>query len=400
MSPKNLSLLACLFLSGCAPDFIVPPLSYDGGPARETSVQEVFFRDASREIPVAEVYVEELPAADTPAELSPLTDTSAPEVTLLPDSSVPEASPTDSPLTDVLQDSGTDSGPADVGVDRPVPADSSDGGLGDSSEAGVGDAGGGVVQDREEGGDAVEEEAAVPACSPGEIRCGPDFTCRSVTGDPSNCGFCGNLCSRPAHSSPTCAVGRCGYFCETGWADCDGMVSNGCEVNLNTDTGNCGACGAGCVPRPHTRSSVCAAGSCTFACETGWGDCNGNPVDGCEVNLSTEARNCGSCGTVCPVRGNSTPTCAAGSCGLSCRAGWADCNRDPSDGCEVNLATPENCGSCNMGCNPGQTCFIPSTPGGSTECRCASGRFCGTVCMNPTTCPYCPTRTRACSSVP
>ena len=58
-------------------------------------------------------------------------------------------------------------------------------------------------------------------------------------------------------------------------------------------------------------------------------------------------------GRVCP----SPYTCAAtqdicilGKCGnAACSPGWADCNMDPSDGCEANLhVDPKNCVGCGM----------------------------------------------------
>ncbi len=46
-------------------------------------------------------------------------------------------------------------------------------------------------------------------------------------------------------------------FCSLGTADCDGDSANGCEVNTNTDSNNCGSCGNKCPPGTH-----CVNGSC------------------------------------------------------------------------------------------------------------------------------------------
>ena len=47
-----------------------------------------------------------------------------------------------------------------------------------------------------------------------------------------------------------------------------------------------------------------------------------------------------------------TPTCADGACAiLKCDDGHADCNGDPSDGCEVDTSTPDNCGECGNVCS-------------------------------------------------
>jgi Right handed beta helix region len=52
-------------------------------------------------------------------------------------------------------------------------------------------------------------------------------------------------------------------------------------------------------------------GTCTIqACFAGFADCNNQAVDGCEVNVSTDRNNCGSCGRVCAVG----KTCIAGAC--------------------------------------------------------------------------------------
>src|SRR5205814_6721986 len=36
---------------------------------------------------------------------------------------------------------------------------------------------------------------------------------------------------------------------------------------------------------------------------------------------------------------------------------WADCNHDPSDGCEANLSSPATCTSCDVSCvGPNNLC--------------------------------------------
>jgi hypothetical protein len=56
---------------------------------------------------------------------------------------------------------------------------------------------------------------------------------------------------------------------------------------------------------------------------------------------------------------HATPTCSnTGACDIdTCAPGYDDCNMDPSDGCETNLATdPMNCSACDMACAAGVTC--------------------------------------------
>ena len=44
------------------------------------------------------------------------------------------------------------------------------------------------------------------------------------------------------------------------------------------------------------------------ACNAGFANCNGNAADGCEVNLQTDVNNCGTCAHKCLM------ACVAGAC--------------------------------------------------------------------------------------
>lgn len=67
-----------------------------------------------------------------------------------------------------------------------------------------------------------------------------------------------------------------------------------------------------CPATAHVASSACVGGVCTItACNFGFANCNGTYSDGCEVNLSTDPNNCGSCGHRCI---GTTKNCAAGVC--------------------------------------------------------------------------------------
>jgi hypothetical protein len=120
----------------------------------------------------------------------------------------------------------------------------------------------------------------------------------------------------PANAFGACAGGICSFVCAAGFADCNRSASDGCEVNTQSSVSNCGACGTVCSLANATP--VCAAGVCRVgSCNAGFADCDRNPANGCEVNLNTNASHCGRCGNACPGGG----ACTAGACGLRCNSG-------------------------------------------------------------------------------
>ena len=184
------------------------------------------------------------------------------------------------------------------------------------------------------------------------------------TSDVNNCGSCGNVCLLP-HATPKCDGGTCAIAsCNSGWADCNGLDSDGCEANLTSSTASCGACGNICGT--NNATPTCNAGSCVLNCSAGFANCDGNPANGCEVNTSNSVNNCGICGKVCPGGSGSQPNCVNGVCGISsCTAPLADCNGNAGDGCEVNTSNnPSNCGAC------GTICFAANGTSTCTSSNC------------------------------
>jgi alpha-tubulin suppressor-like RCC1 family protein len=95
-----------------------------------------------------------------------------------------------------------------------------------------------------------------------------------------------------------------------------------------------------------------AGGACVVAsCEVGFDDCNLDAKDGCESVLATSATDCGQCGNTCS-RPNAASSCSNGQCvRAACNEGFADCNHDDADGCEVDLrSSADNCGACGTTC--------------------------------------------------
>lgn len=139
--------------------------------------------------------------------------------------------------------------------------------------------------------------------------------------DANNCGTCGHVCSFP-NASSTCVNGACQMgSCDPGFANCDGNTANGCETDLSISSGDCGACGNACS-FPNAVGE-CVAGVCQLGpCNTGFGNCDGNPANGCETNLLTSPASCGTCGNVCNDGiACTTDVCVNGACGVVIQAG-------------------------------------------------------------------------------
>ncbi|PZR06388.1 MAG: hypothetical protein DI536_30425 [Archangium gephyra] len=187
--------------------------------------------------------------------------------------------------------------------------------------------------------------------------------------DIANCGTCGNACSA-ANGAPACNNGICGIACGTGFADCNGQIGDGCEVNLNTTLTHCGTCGNQCNLANATPR--CQGGECQIlSCNPGFADCNGVASDGCEVNITNSPGHCGACNAACNGT-NGTPTCSNSSCGITCNANFDNCDNNASNGCEVNTGTSlGNCGACGNVCNANNG--AASCSNGSCGIACGSG---------------------------
>lgn len=184
-----------------------------------------------------------------------------------------------------------------------------------------------------------------------------------------HCGMCGNVCPGVVGASPACNNGVCGIACVAPQGDCDGNVMNGCETDTRTSVTNCGACGRSCAPGANA-TPTCMASACGLACNMGFANCNASLVDGCEIDTTSNRSHCGGCGRVCAAVANATPTCTMSSCGATCNAGFGNCDNNIVNGCEINLNTsPLNCGAC------GTVCPIPA----NGTATCALG-VCGASC--------------------
>ena len=213
----------------------------------------------------------------------------------------------------------------------------------------------------------------ISSCNGGWGNCdiNPTNGCEKPLTTLNDCGSCGTSCSR-SNGVATCTTGNCQLFsCNPGFGDCDLDQFTGCETSLNTLT-DCSSCGTTCSFSNGVGS--CSSGSCQLSsCSMGYSDCNGSPVDGCEINLQTNSNNCGGCGTVCSSTGG-VPSCSVGICSISCILPSLDCNANPIDGCEVNSNIDNNhCGNCATVCIGAEqcvsgSCIVNPCAGGSADC--------------------------------
>ncbi len=163
-----------------------------------------------------------------------------------------------------------------------------------------------------------------------------------------HCGECGNDCSAP-NADASCRSGACQLECDDGFADCNGKKEDGCEIDLESDESHCGACGRACDDSNGTVA--CSNGLCSLVtCRAGYGDCDEDPTNGCETVTLSTVRHCGACGEACENEHGSTD-CDAGRCQPVCAAGYGDCDGDGASGCETDLrSTVEHCGTCGNSC--------------------------------------------------
>ncbi len=187
-----------------------------------------------------------------------------------------------------------------AGAEKVVPA--FDASAADTT-SGAADAAEATADATSEAADATE--AAVdsgPTCEATETVCGG--ACVDTQTSRDHCGACGKACA----AGEVCSAGACSLSCGGGTVKCTSGGSSVCST-LASDPLHCGACGNACPARANA-ASVCASGTCSFACNAGYADCNAVAGDGCEAKLAGDVSNCGKCGNVSPaaIRPASTAT--------------------------------------------------------------------------------------------
>jgi hypothetical protein len=266
--------------------------------------------------------------------------------------------------------SDPDAGVADGGAmpDGPVPSGVGGSAVGGSAVGGSAVGGNGAGGSNAGGSGAGGVYAA--ACNPGEMIPAADG-CNSCICNHSGRWACTEL-DCPCKSGETrvsddqCITCTCGM---DGTWECP-SAETGCATAC--DEGATKPVGDGCNTCMCFHDNwACTLLACSgpSACEPGLGDCDGISGNGCETKLTADPLNCGGCGIACDLAGGAS--CESGECALTgCSPGLADCNLDPSDGCEKMVG--------NQGCNgrcdypAGSSRPVPATG----DCTCPAGMTC------------------------
>lgn len=185
--------------------------------------------------------------------------------------------------------------------------------------------------------DAAPQDAAVddamPPCPSGTQRC--DGVCVSANDPAYGCGSATCKPCSSAHATAACQGGACVVAaCEAGYADCNAQPNDGCEKDLSKST-SCGGCNVACP----SAAPFCTPGEGTFHCA------NGCPptaplLCGTEcVDPTTTVNHCGSCPVACPAPPNGTAACTAATCSFLCAPAFHACG----NAC-VPKTSPTACG--------------------------------------------------------
>jgi hypothetical protein len=120
--------------------------------------------------------------------------------------------------------------------------------------------------------------------------------------------------SSPCLNGGACADGVSGYTC--GCAP--GYTGTNCEIDINDCLAQPCQNGGSCVDGVNSYTCQCPTGftgancqtTVVATCSTGFADCDGSSSNGCETNLNSSAASCGACGIAC----GAGLLCAQGSC--------------------------------------------------------------------------------------
>lgn len=192
------------------------------------------------------------------------------------------------------------------------------------------------------------QREAIVNPAPGLIIYNTDNNCLDLRTPASWMSFCSSVCTpmpttalagndQNPFSGPVTLAANTPVFGTGTWSILSG--SGGSFVN-NHDPGTQFTGSEGVYTLQWQISTVCGNSVdqvyITYPCPSGYGNCNGNPADGCESNLSTDLSNCGACGINCNIIfPNANGACNAGACAMTtCYPNYYDIDGNPANGCE------------------------------------------------------------------
>ncbi len=287
------------------------------------------------------------------------------------------------------------------------------------------------------------------SCGPGFSTCTTPAVCDALN-TTSNCTACGNVCGTGAictgntvsddckctaggeschqtgtnYNSASCAVTNCVLACSAGFADCDGLSTNGCEVDISVpNETHCGGCSTDALGVPIAPPATGSANNCNNVPSTATSAnttcinnlglhcsyCGDNRYDGNLNSVRTETCDDGNaidgdgCSSTCVGEAGfsctqvlgfpSICTGAGGTCGNGVSGGAEECDPAPAGSlptanCDIDC-TLRVCGDGVRNAAAGETCDDGNALNGdgcSSTCAVETGFTCTGPANGPSSC--------------
>jgi len=221
-------------------------------------------------------------------------------------------------------------GPVDAGVDQ--------GNAGSAGDASTSDSGGSA-------GDSSVEDSHIDAPQEGsEDTSEPDVSADAEAGLDATQDISEDSLVDVSEDAPVQETGPDATQDSSTCLATQKLCSGGC-VEVTDPAYGCGSTGCTPCPTPEHASAVCQGTTCSGTCLAGWANCNNSMSDGCEIDTNSDVQHCGACERPCStyrVKGALSLSCSLGLCDTSdCNASWTNVSMppapEPDDGCETQI---------------------------------------------------------------